>query len=152
MTLENTLLSSPTTEFSAKQQPCIRVLFLTEQANLHAAMQRALEPNQFELGRVYSNDVMEKAISAGECDVAIVDVERRDEWPSSVFRRFDTIAASFPVIILCKDRPQIPHYISKAQHAIDIVAYGTINNPLFHSLVEAAKLRMEVMYRPRQSG
>lgn len=121
-----------------------RVAFLSERLDLKAAMRRALPTDRFTLTQACSIGLVEKAIEQRICDVAIVDVERRDERPNSVFSRFDNAAAGFPVIILCKRRHEILDYLWRAQHVIDIVAYETIGDPRFVNLIEAAMLRAEL--------
>lgn len=124
--------------------PCVRVAFLTERFDLKALMKRTLQSDQIVLTQVCSTVLIEKAIDKRLCDVAIVDIERQDEWSDLVFRRFDEAAAEFPVIILCKDRRKILNYLWKAQHVIDIVPYETIKDPRFSSLIEAAAFRADI--------
>lgn len=122
-----------------------RVAFLTKRLSLKATMRWTLPASRYALAQVSSPDLIKKAMNRRICDVAIVDIERKDEWPGAVFSRFDQAAANFPVIILCKERHQILNYLWKAQHVTDIVAYETISDPRFHNLIEAAVLRAELV-------
>ncbi len=122
-----------------------RVAFLTKRFELKAKMRWALPSSRYALAQVSSSALITKAVNKRLCDVAIVDIERQDEWPGAVFSRFDEVAASFPVIILCKERHQILNYLWKARNVTEIVAHETISDPRFLSLIEAAVLRAELV-------
>ncbi len=77
------------------------------------------------------------------CDVAIIDLERRDIWPSLVFADFDRIAADFPIIMLCSEKNKALDYIQRAENTVDIFSYDVIEDLRFGSVVHAAKLRAE---------
>lgn len=123
----------------------IRLALLTERDETGKALHRALPPTRFTLTQMCSIETIEITIERELCDVAIVDLERRDEWPSSIFARFDDAAATFPIIILCKRREDIREYVRKAVHAIDIVSYDAVDDPRFMSLVEAAAFRAQLI-------
>lgn len=149
MILRDTLASFRSTGMSSQQalvpvKTGIRVAFLSQHLELKAAMQRALSSSRYVLTQVCSIRLVEKAIENRSCDVAIVDIERQNEWPGAVFSRFDEAAAAFPIIILCKKKHQIVNYLWKAQSANDIVSYESISDPRFLSLIEAAVFRAEV--------
>ena len=123
---------------------CTRVAFLSERLDLKAAMQRMLPAPRYVLKQFWSTELIEKAIEKRICDVVIVDIERQDEWPASVFSRFDEAAANFPIIILCKKRHDILNHLWKAQHATEIISYETVGDPRLPALIEAAIFRAEV--------
>ena len=132
-------------QVNANTTSCMRVAFLSERLDLRAAMRRMLPTPRYVLTHVCSARLVEKVIEKRICDVVIVDIERQDDWPSSVFSRFDEAATNFPVIILCKKRHEILSYLWKAQRATDVVSYETIYDPRFLSLIEAAVFRTEII-------
>ena len=93
-----------------------------------------------------------KAIRKKLCNVAIVDVQRDDLWPASVFSRFDEIAADFPIIVLCKDREEVASYRLKAKHTIDVISYETIDDERIICLIEAAVFRAEIYRAAAHDG
>ena len=130
---------------AVKAPPSIRVGFVSEHTELKKAMKRVLELVHITLTQVVSTELIERAVERGCIDLAIVDIERQDEWPNSVFSRFDELAAHFPVILLCKRSQDIPHYIQKAKHLIFIFSHDTINDSRFPDVIQAMQLRAEVV-------
>jgi len=121
--------------------PKIRVALLTKRSDLRLALQRSLKSSQIILTQLHSIELVERAFDKKFCDVAIVDVEREDQWPEAVFRRFDDVAANSQIIVLCKDRHTIAEYRWKANYAFDIFPYESVDDPRFVSVVYAARLR-----------
>jgi len=125
--------------------PKIRVALLSKRSWLRMALQQSLNSAQTILTQLHSIDLVERAADRKFCDIAIVDIERDDQWPETVFGRFDEIAATFPVIVLCKNKHAILDYRCKANYVFDIFSYETIDDPRFVSVVYAARLRAKTV-------
>lgn len=133
-----------TSRSDAATLACIRVAILTERHDLKAAMMPILQSSRYRLTQVRSIALAEKAMKKTLCDIVIVDVERQDTWPASVFAQFDDAAASFPVIIVCKRTRDIPAYVQRARHAIAVISYETIGDLRLLSLIDVALFRAEL--------
>jgi len=132
-------------EFRSSALPSISVAHLSTSSTLRRAVEQSLRPDRIRLTPVRSVALVEAMIKKRLCEIAIVDVEGHDQWPNLVFSLFDEIAANFPIIILCGSRHEALQYIWKAQHTFDIFPYDAVSKSCFQSVVEAAKLRSEVI-------
>lgn len=149
MKLKDTLVSflpagMPTCQHEERVSPCARVAFLTERFDLKVTMKRVLQSDRFKLTQVSSIGLLDRTIEEKLCDAILVDIERQDVWPHSIFVKLDETAKNFPVIILCKNEHDIPDYLSRAENAIEIVSYKLMKDPRFPMLVEAAIFRAEI--------
>lgn len=128
-------------------EKCLRVSFLTNNPALRTTMQQSLKHQRANLTIVQSTSLLRRSIRSKLCDVAIADIECGDEWPGSIFRRFDEEAAMFPIIILCRNKKEVWSYAWKAEHAVDIFPCDIIDDDRFFSIIQAAKLRSEYVTR-----
>lgn len=124
---------------------CHRAACLTVCPNLKNRIRQSLRSTRIILSATGSISVLEKAIERKICDVAIIDIERTDQWPASIFLQFDEAAADFPVIILCSKPQDVLNHRRKARYAFDIFPYDSIEDPRFLSLVYASVFRAEVL-------
>lgn len=116
---------------------------LTERLDLKRALLHSLHSTHRQLRQVRSLQLIRAAIIKKSCDVAIIDIERHDIWPSLVFAEFDGIAAFFPIIMLCKDNHSALDCMKRAENTVDIFPYDAVRDPRFGSVIEAARFRAE---------
>ena len=136
--------TAPALQETSLSLPTIRVAFVSERPDLKRAMQRALGARGVIFTPIVSTKLVERAIDKKLIDVAIIDIERQDEWPDSVFSRFDELAAGFPIIVLCSKSEEILHYIRKARHLVFVFCHETIDDPRFIDAIRTAQLCADV--------
>lgn len=127
--------------------PPIRIGCLTVSPDLNFKIRQALRFPRTMLTTIQSIESFGKFIESELCDVAIVDIERSDQWPAVTFQQFDETAANFPIIVLCSRQQDVTKFLWEARYVQNIFPYSSIEDPRFFCLVYAAALRSEIVER-----
>ena len=142
---------TPSTQAPIHPSEGIHISLLTDNLDLRWKMEKLLASANCKLVASSSLASVEKAVDDKLCDVALIDIYSQDDWPESVFSRFDDKACAFPIVVICRSKQEASIYRQKAEYVSDIFPYDAVNDPRFFSVIEAAKFRDEFIEDDRQS-
>lgn len=84
------------------------------------------------------------SVDTGHIDLVVGDLDLSEFWEGELFAKYDQLASTRAVVVVCQDIKKAKYYIDKAVKLADIYPKSIIYDRRFYFLVEAAVFKAQL--------